>query len=103
MSEKLKTGAEFDGETYSPSLDKPRLTSQLKRVFDATYAGGWFTLDEIAAATNDNSVASISARLRDLRKPKFGEYIVERRRRGTAGLWEYRVLPPAQVGQLDLL
>jgi hypothetical protein len=49
----------------------------------------WRTLAEIETATGFPQ-ASISARLRDLRKPKFGPYIVERQRR-RPGTWEYRV------------
>ena len=38
--------------------------------------------------------ASISARLRDLRKPRNGGYVIERRRRGEAakGIFEYRMV-----------
>lgn len=58
--------------------------------------GSWHTLPEIAAGTGDPE-ASISARLRDLRKPRFGSYVVDRRRR-SQGLFEYRL----RVGQLEL-
>lgn len=85
--------AQFDGITYNPKLDYQRLSGQLKRVFGVMVTGGWLTLSEIATATGDQSEAAISARLRDLRKPKFGGFEVERRRRGEAkkGLWEYRL------------
>jgi hypothetical protein len=61
---------------------------------------GWMTLAELAGATRFGE-ASISAQLRHLRKPGCGEFVVEKRRRETAGmarpeqagaLWEYRVL-----------
>lgn len=84
----------FDGVTYDPALDKGRLMSQLKRVFDVMADGSWHTLPEIAAAAG-GSEPSVSARLRDLRKPKFGSYGIERRRRveldARAGLHEYRL------------
>jgi hypothetical protein len=85
--------AEFDGITYEPKLDYQRLSGQLRRVFGVMVKGGWWTLAEIARQTGDQSEAAISARLRDLRKPKFGGFEVERRRRGEArkGLWEYRL------------
>ena len=85
----------LDGSDYDPALDGARLRDQILRVYSAMEDGGWRTLSEIAAITKDPE-ASISAQLRHLRKPKFGSYIVERRRRGlmTAGLWEYRLMPP---------
>lgn len=85
--------AEFDGSTYDSTLDYQRLSGQLKRVFGVISKGGWYTLAEIANLTGDRSEAAVSARLRDLRKPKFGAFEVERRRRGEAkaGLWEYRL------------
>jgi hypothetical protein len=85
--------AQFDGQTYVPSLDYQRLSGQLKRVFRTMVTGQWLTLSEIAKRTGDHSEAAISARLRDLRKPKFGAFEVERRRRGAGkqGLWEYRL------------
>lgn len=79
-----------DGETYVPGLDKVRLNSQLRRVFDLMKDGAWRTLDEIRAVAG-GSEAGISARLRDLRKGKFGGYEVMSRRRGEGrdGLHEY--------------
>jgi hypothetical protein len=62
---------------------------QLAKVRDLMLDGQWRSLIEIAAAT-DAPQASISARLRDLRKVKFGSYTVERRLL-TPGLYEYRV------------
>ena len=55
-------------------------------------SGGWLTLGEIAELTA-YSEASVSAQLRNLRKPKFGGYVVEKRRRRYrgAGQWEYRM------------
>ncbi len=85
--------AEFDGSTYVREFDYQRLSGQLKRVFGLMIRGGWYTLSEIAAHTGDQSEAAISARLRDLRKSKFGGFDIERRHRGDAkrGLWEYHL------------
>lgn len=82
----------FDGETYDPKVDQPRLSRQLDETRDYMLRAGWRTLSEIASATGFHE-ASISARLRDLRKPRFGSYTVERRRRGEVGrgIFEYRV------------
>jgi len=84
----------FDGKTFDPALDLERLSNQVGRTFSAMLDRGWLTLGEIAAMTRDPE-ASISARLRDLRKPRFGGYVIERRRR-TVGLWEYRMLVPVE-------
>jgi hypothetical protein len=84
----------FGGETYDPVLDKERLTKQKARVFSLMEDGEWRTLGEIARETGDPE-ASVSARLRDFRKRKFGAFIVERQRRGNVkhGHYEYRVTP----------
>lgn len=79
----------FDGRTYDPALDQRRLEKLLGRVWALMCDGQWRTLGEIAALVG-GSEAGISARLRDLRKPQFGEYVVDRRRRD-GGLFEYRV------------
>jgi hypothetical protein len=83
----------FDGETYAPAFDHERLRGQAHRVYLLMADGSWRTLAEIAAVTGDPE-ASISARLRDFRKQRFGDHSVERQRRGEAirGLWEYRLL-----------
>lgn len=84
--------AQFDGYTYEPEFDYVRLTGQNKRVHGCVGNGGWWTLDEISEETGDPQ-ASVSARLRDLRKEKFGGYTIDKRPRGgrSKGLWEYRM------------
>lgn len=78
-----------DGETYDHVLDGARLAAQHRRVADLMADHVWRTLAEISDRTGDPP-ASVSARLRDLRKEQFGAFTVERRRR-TKGLFEYRV------------
>ena len=101
--EPAKRHPEFDGVTYDPALDHRRLTSQLGRVYRALHGPSgyclWRTLGEISATTGDPE-ASISARLRDLRKDKFGAHIVQGRRRGDVknGHWEYRLIPNKDAG-----
>ncbi len=80
---------DFDGETYERDRDKERLTMQLGRVRDLMLDGTWRTLAEISKSA-DAPESSVSARLRDLRKVKFGSFIVERRYLAD-GLWEYQV------------
>lgn len=82
----------FDGRTIDHEKDHGRLAAQLARVRTLMLDSAWRTLPEIEAITHDPQ-ASVSARLRDLRKEKFGGYTVERRRR-SEGLHEYRVLMP---------
>lgn len=82
------------GQTYEPALDRERLLRQKDRVRNLMLDAIWRTLSEIEEITCDPQ-ASISARLRDLRRVG---YTVERRRRGEPknGLFEYRVYPGAQ-------
>lgn len=84
---------DFDGETYEHDLDWERLGHQLHRVATCMQDRKWRTLDEIQDITGDKT-QSISARLRDLRKVKFGQHSVINRRRGEPrlGIWEYRLL-----------
>lgn len=94
----------FDGETYRPDLDGARLTTQLERVLCIMQDNCWHTLAEIAERVSyppydRSSEAGVSARLRDLRKARFGGYIVQRRRAQESGLFEYRLFrqEPAQT------
>lgn len=86
------TLAEADESTYTPTLDMARVGPQAQRVLDLMADGRWRTLGEISANTHDPE-ASISARLRDLRKPGFGQHVIDRRHRGDPahGLFEYRM------------
>lgn len=85
---------EFSGATYEPNTDKGRLTDQLGKVRRVMMSGGWFTLAQIAEKA-EAPQASVSARLRDLRKQRFGAYAVERRGvHGRPGLFEYRLKIP---------
>lgn len=79
----------FDGPTFEPAKDGERLSAQMERVRSAMLGGAWRSLEELAALTGAPQ-ASVSARLRDLRKARFGALTVERRRRGP-GLFEYRI------------
>jgi len=81
----------FDGETYSRELDGERLLTQLDRVREAMLRWPrWWTLSELQGVAG-GSQAGISARVRDLRKKKFGKFRGGHRRR-EGGLWEYRIV-----------
>ncbi len=75
-------------------------------VWEVMGDGGWYTIEEVALLTgySENSVAS---QIRDFRKPLYGDYIVEKRRRvnlktklhqNAEREYEYRVV--VSVGQL---
>lgn len=91
------TGLTYHGTTFDPALDEDRLNEQTVRVYRAMLDEQWRTLHELSDITGD-PLQSISARLRDLRKPAFGAFDIQRRRRGVAsvGLWEYRMQPPKE-------
>lgn len=83
---------DHDGETYESERDKPRLNAQMRRVFEAMSDRRWHTLGDLAHSTGDPE-ASISARLRDLRKPKFGGFVIDRKYVGN-GLFTYKMGEP---------
>lgn len=68
----------FDGETIVPERDNPRLSDQMEDILKVVLDGNWYTLSELHTITG-HPEASISARLRDLRKKKWGNWTVERR------------------------
>jgi arginine repressor len=82
----------FDGATYDQERDGARLTSQLTAVRIILSDGHWRTLEELrnelALRGIHASEAGISARVRDLRKAKFGGYQVYRQHIKN-GLWAY--------------
>jgi hypothetical protein len=87
-----------DGEPPATlKLDGARIASLLERVKAHMLSGAWYTLDELASLVG-GSEAGISARIRDLRKPQFGGYNIQRRRRAMGpakgGLHEYRLRRP---------
>ncbi len=96
------------GPIYEPRRDGARLRTQMEVIRDvmlsAAECGTWLGLREIAALTRYGE-ASISAQLRHLRKPQFGRYVLEKRRRGQGGTWEYRLLPPqpADTARTEIL
>ncbi len=81
----------FDGHAYVAGRDQQRLNCQLQRVLAVVIDGEWRTIEQISrlARAPENSA---SAQLRNLRKPRFGGYLVEKEHAG-GGLFRYRVLP----------
>ena len=87
---KLMHRIEYTGSYQNPirSLDAEDLRTQVEVIRDvmlsASDCNTWLTLHEIAELTRFGE-ASISAQLRHLRKPTFGGYRVDKRRRIGAG------------------
>lgn len=82
--------ARFDGADCQAKRDNARLTSQIQKIFELMKDGKWRTFDEIHKATKAPH-NSISAQLRNLRKPRFGEHKVESDYIGN-GLYKYRLI-----------
>ena len=88
----------FDGSDIEPEMDNVRLTGQILRIWKLMKDGQYRTLPEIERATGDMT-SSISAQLRNLKKPQFGSHGLEKRSRGDRqhGYWEYRIVANPQV------
>jgi hypothetical protein len=80
----------FDGPTFDQGRDGDRLHAQLGRVLAVLKDGRWHTLGDISSQTGDPQ-ASVSARIRDCRKPRYGGHTVARRY-VERGRWEYRLV-----------
>lgn len=79
----------FDGSDVVRGLDHDRLTLQLEKIRRVIRDGQYRTLAELARLTGAPE-ASVSAQLRNLRKPRFGGLTIVRRRRTVdGGTWEY--------------
>lgn len=83
--------ASFGGKTYDATFDYDRLSKQMKIVYDFIKDGQFHTLKEMSKATSVPE-ASLSARLRDFRREKYGANIILKRHVGDRynGLFEYR-------------
>lgn len=81
----------FDGETFDSKRDKARLSGQLHAVALIFSDHRWHTLSEISKRIGA-SEASVSARIRDLRKERFGSHVIEREH-VEGGLFQYRMIP----------
>jgi len=73
----LHQDAHFDGTTYDHARDGCRLAEQTQAVYAVMKDGRFRTLALIAQMVGAPE-ASVSARLRDLRKPRFGAHTVNR-------------------------
>jgi len=85
----------FSGADYHAGRDQARLSTQLERVKDSMIDGQWRTLQQIADQAQAPQT-SVSAQLRNLRKPEFGSWLVDRRHI-EQGLYEYRLRAQTQA------
>ena len=92
----------FDGLTYEPEKDHGRMAEQMAKVFEIMADGEWHTLDEIAKKVFIKE-QSASARIRDLRKERFGGYLVDREPTDIRGIFRYRLRIPKPSTQLTFL
>lgn len=93
----------FDGATLAEqgADADARLLAQWERVHDVMVRAGVLDLTAIAERCGDPE-ASISARLRDLRKPRFHAHEVRRTHLGD-GHYAYSVLPTARCPRCQSL
>lgn len=81
----------FNKKTERPVKLAPILpVTQIDRVMLAIKDGQWKTLEEVSEITGDTT-PSISARLRDLRKKKFGGHTILKRKVND-NLFEYKIV-----------
>lgn len=90
MTELAVSPMRFDGATYDHARDSGRLGDQMASVFAKMKDGHWWTLHNLAVAV-DAPQSSVSARIRDLRKERFGGHGIERSYTGR-GIWVYRLI-----------
>ena len=76
-----------DADTCDPERDGQRLATLQARVAEAVADGDWWSLQNLARETG-GSEAAVSARLRDMRKAKYGGHQVHRQHLAH-GLWVY--------------
>jgi hypothetical protein len=107
----MRSVPNFRGAGYDPQFDRTRLSLQIERIRSYMLGVEWRTLREIKAALEDIYApavfpeSSISAQLRNLKKPGYSYWLLRRRRVGVrgpgAGIFEYRLVAPLQTENAD--
>jgi hypothetical protein len=83
---------ELGGQETGDGADASRLSRQLDIVATCLGDGSWWTLPSLAERAAA-STQSVSARVRDLRKERWGSHTIERRKVvGSVGVYEYRMV-----------
>lgn len=83
-------GPLFDGRTFDQDRDGDRLKNALERVRRLLRSGRAWTAVELAEAAGC-SETGVTARVRDLRKAKFGGHVIESKC-VAGGKWTYRMV-----------
>ena len=91
----------FDGSDYDHNRDSQRLSKQQEKIFNLMRDGEWRTLKHIAYVTSAPET-SVSAQLRNFRKPKFGSHTVEKDY-DAHGLYYYRLVINTQDPRQQML
>ena len=86
-------GLRFDGWTYDEAQDQKRLGTLLIRVYNVLKDGQPHTLPELVLKCG-GSETGVSAKIRDLRKARFGGHTIEATRKH-GGTWAYKLLRSA--------
>jgi hypothetical protein len=94
----------FGGGTLTPG-DEPRLNQQMAYVYEIMQDGRWRTIWAIINLIKANHgitvmQTSVSARLRDFRKPQFGSHTVNRNSIGE-GVFEYQLVLNKQESEVS--
>ena len=83
--------ARYEGPVDA-KIDFDRLNGGIRKIHDLMSSHRWLTLSEIEQETGIPQ-ASASAFIRHLRKPRFGGFNTEKRRRNpNGGTWEYAMM-----------
>jgi hypothetical protein len=112
MRSAIDSARTFAGTGYDPQFDRARLALLIERVRLHMLSVEWITLRELKLALEEKfppaafPESSLTAQLRNLRKPEYSYRLIKRRRAGThgpcTGIWEYRLLPARPRPQLEL-
>ncbi len=90
----------FDGATFVAERDELRLTPQFEAVKSIMLDNNWHTIPELKELLTAGGISAtepaISARIRDLRKIRFGGYTVIREYI-TNGLWQYKLITQTKL------
>lgn len=81
-------------DIFAPPVRIPQVVA-VKAVMES---GRWYTFSDLQTACYATcatyiSEAGLSARIRDMRKEKYGSRTIESRKRAHSNVWEYRMVP----------